>query len=42
LPLGFADDIAVLSATLATVSAFIDEQVRQLATRKLAELLGNI
>ncbi|WP_273762533.1 YkvA family protein [Aeromonas hydrophila] len=42
LPLGFADDIAVLSATLATVSAFIDEQIRQLVARKLAELLGDI
>lgn len=41
LPFGFADDFAVLSATLATVSAFIDEQVRQLVTHKLTELFGD-
>lgn len=42
LPLGFADDFAVLSATLATVSAFIDEQVRQFVAHKLTELFGDL
>lgn len=41
LPLGLTDDLAVLSATLATVSTFIDEQVRQLVAHKLAELFGD-
>lgn len=40
LPLGLTDDLAILSAALATISVFIDDQVRQLVSRKLVELLG--
>lgn len=40
LPLGLTDDLAILSAALATISVYIDDQVRQLAARKLVELLG--
>lgn len=40
LPMGLSDDIAVLSAALATISGFIDDQVRQQVARKLRELFG--
>lgn len=40
LPMGLTDDIAVLSATLASVIAFIDEQTRARAARKMRELFG--
>ncbi|BBG89691.1 MULTISPECIES: YkvA family protein [Aeromonas] len=40
LPMGLSDDIAVLSAALATISTFIDDQVRQQVARKLRELFG--
>lgn len=40
LPMGLSDDIAVLSAALATITGFIDDQVRQQVVRKLRELFG--
>ncbi len=40
LPMGLSDDIAVLSAALATIRGFIDDQVCQQVARKLRELFG--
>lgn len=40
LPMGLTDDIAVLSTTLASITAFIDEQIRARAARKMHELFG--
>lgn len=40
LLLGFADDFAVLSTTLATISTFIDDRIRAHVARKLRDLFG--
>lgn len=40
LPMGLTDDIAVLSAALASIAAFIDEQIRAHVARKMRELFG--
>ncbi|MGY2498565.1 DUF1232 domain-containing protein [Klebsiella pneumoniae] len=40
LPMGLTDDIAVLSAALASIAAFIDEQIRARTARKMRELFG--
>lgn len=41
LPMGLADDIAVLSAALASITAFIDDQIRARVARKTCELFGD-
>jgi uncharacterized membrane protein YkvA (DUF1232 family) len=38
LPMGLSDDIAVLSAALASITAFIDGQIRALVARKMRDL----
>lgn len=38
--MGLTDDIAVLSAALASITAFIDEQIRARVARKMRELFG--
>ncbi|EGX6956800.1 DUF1232 domain-containing protein [Aeromonas hydrophila] len=38
LPMGLCDDIAALSAAMASISAFIDAQIRQRVARMLSEL----
>lgn len=40
LPMGLSDDIAVLSAALASITAFIDGQIRAHVARKMRELFG--
>ena len=40
LPMGLTDEIAVLSAALASIAAFIDEQIRARTARKMRELFG--
>lgn len=40
LPMGLSDDIAVLSAALASISAHIDDQVRVEVAAKLRDLFG--
>ncbi|MDM5074976.1 YkvA family protein [Aeromonas media] len=40
LPMGLTDDIVVLSAALASITAFIDDQIRARAARKMRELFG--
>ncbi|HCT5130803.1 TPA: DUF1232 domain-containing protein [Aeromonas hydrophila] len=40
LPMGLTDDIAVLSAALASIAAFIDDQIRARTARKMRELFG--
>ncbi|KHE14456.1 YkvA family protein [Aeromonas hydrophila] len=40
LPMGLTDDIAALSATLASVAAFIDDHIRARAARKMRDLFG--
>ncbi|MFQ2186232.1 YkvA family protein [Aeromonas hydrophila] len=40
LPMGLTDDIAVLSAALASITAFIDAQIRARAARKMRDLFG--
>ena len=40
LPMGLTDDIAVLSAALASIAAFIDEQIRARVARKMRKLFG--
>jgi len=39
--MGLTDDIAVLSAALASITAFIDAQIRARAARKMRELFGD-
>lgn len=38
LPMGLGDDLAVLSATLASIVAFIDDGIRALVASKLRDL----
>lgn len=40
LPLGLTDDLAVLSAALASISAFIDDAIRAQVQQRLQELFG--
>jgi uncharacterized membrane protein YkvA (DUF1232 family) len=41
LPMGLADDIAVLSAALASITAFIDDQIRARVASKMRDLFGD-
>ncbi|HDO1358887.1 TPA: DUF1232 domain-containing protein [Aeromonas veronii] len=41
LPMGLVDDIAVLSATLASITAFIDDQIRARVARIMRDLFGD-
>lgn len=40
LPLGLGDDLAVLNAALASITAFIDDNIRARVTSKLRDLFG--
>ncbi len=35
--IGFTDDLGVLAAALATVSTYVDDSVKDLANKKMAE-----
>lgn len=39
-PMGLSDDIAVLSAALASIAAYIDDLIRTRVARKLRDLFG--
>lgn len=41
LPMGLADDIAVLSAALASITSFIDDQIRARVASKMRDLFGD-
>ncbi|MCP1601712.1 uncharacterized membrane protein YkvA (DUF1232 family) [Aeromonas caviae] len=41
LPMGLADDITVLSAAFASITAFIDDQIRARVASKMRDLFGD-